>query len=194
MDKKQTHTPESEKLRLHFLVLRAQVGDEAAFGQLYHSYVERTLRFLMSFVPQHEAEDLNQELWLTVYRRISSLVNVDGFKTWLFQAARNRALDELRNRKRTDLLYELISTEVETVQESGFEPFKLSEPGFQLQQALDQLSGPHRESIVLNFMEGMDYQEIALISACSVGTVKSRIHNAKKHLKDIYKSKIQNHE
>lgn len=187
-------TPESDhlhkaKLRLHLLVLRCQVGEVSAFRELYSMFADRTLRFLKSFVSVPVAEDLNQELWLIVYRRIASLSNVDGFKTWLFQAARNKALDYLRSINRFDVFYEAFKVEAEVpVTDTTFE---LPEPEMNgyLKEGLEHLSNTHREVLVLHFLEGMDYEEIALISGCSIGTVKSRAHNAKLKLKIFINTK-----
>lgn len=192
MDRKSAHI-EPDKLGLHLLVLRAQVGDENAFRQLYEQFSDRTLRFLSGFVSQTAAEDLNQELWLTVYRRIRTLVNINGFRAWLFQSARNSALDQLRSLKRRDELNEILYNQAES-RKTPEELEVFPEPDFELTNALDQLSASHREVIVLNYLEGMDYEEIALITGCLVGTVRSRIHHARRKLKENNKSKNKHHE
>lgn len=176
------------KLKLHLLVLRCQVGEASAFRELHDLFASRTLRFLKSFVSAAEAEDLNQELWLTVYHRIASLYNINGFKTWLFQAARNKALDYLRSINRFDTFYEAFKAETgEATATDDLSELNLSEF---LKEGLEQLSNTHREVLVLHFLEGMDYEEIALIAGCSLGTVKSRAFNAKQHMKNSINSKI----
>lgn len=177
------------KLKQHLLVLRCQVGEVSAFRELYGMFSDRTLRFLKSFVSPAEAEDLNQELWLAVYKRIASLSNVDGFRTWLFQAARNKALDYLRSNNRFDVFYEAFKSQAE--EPVAHDISELSEPDMSshLKESLEQLSNTHREVLVLHFLEGMDYEEIALISGCSVGTVKSRAHHAKLKLKKLINTK-----
>ncbi|MCE7991596.1 MAG: RNA polymerase sigma factor [Roseivirga sp.] len=178
------------KLRQHLLILRCQVGEVSAFRELYAMFAGRTLRFLKSFVSAPVAEDLNQELWLNVYRRIASLTNADGFMTWLFQAARNKALDYLRSTNRFDAFYETFKAEAEPpVTKATFE-LPESEMNGYLKEGLEHLSNTHREVLVLHFLEGMDYEEIALISGCSLGTVKSRAHNAKLKLKNFINTKI----
>ncbi len=178
------------KLRQHLLVLRCQVGEASAFKELYGMFSDRTLRFLKSFVSTPVAEDLNQELWLTVYKRIASLANVNGFKTWLFQSARNKALDHLRSTNRFDTFYDAFKSETNETAVTD-ESIELPEPEMSrhLKEGLEYLSNTHKEVLVLHFLEGMDYEEIALISGCSIGTVKSRAHNAKLKLKNFINTK-----
>ncbi len=170
-------------------MLRCQVGEVSAFRELHGMFADRTLRFLKSIVSATEAEDLNQELWLVVYKRIAGLFNVDGFKTWLFQAARNKALDYLRSTNRFDVFYEAFKVQTEplvTGVADGLPEFDVTR---YLQEGLEQLSNTHREVLMLHFLEGMDYEEIALIAGCSVGTVKSRAHHAKLKLKNFINTK-----
>lgn len=178
------------ELKQHFLVLRCPVGEVAAFRELHGLFAQRTLRFLKSFVSGAVAEDLNQELWLIVYKRIASLSNVDGFKTWLFQAARNKALDYLRSINRFDAFYDTFKAEAEEPGEGSTDGFFEPDKRQYLKEGLEHLSNAHREVLVLHFFEGMDYEEIALISGCSLGTIKSRAHNAKLKMKNFINTKI----
>jgi RNA polymerase sigma-70 factor (ECF subfamily) len=188
MGTQQTNSHTS-KLKQHFLVLRCQVGEVSAFKELYEIFAGRTLRFLKSFVSAEVAEDLNQELWLVVYKRIASLVNVYGFKTWLFQSARNKALDHLRSTNRFDMVYEAFRAESSEAMGESLAELPDDDRRRYLNEGLSHLSGPHSEVLVLHFLEGMDYEEIALISGCSVGTVKSRAYNAKLKLKNFINAK-----
>lgn len=177
------------KLKQHLLVLRCQVGEVSAFRELHGLFADRTLRFLKSFVSAPVAEDLNQELWLVVYKRIAGLSNADGFKTWLFQAARNKALDHLRSTNRFDVFYEAFKTEAEPLVTDADDELAGPDMNGYLKEGLEHLSNTHREVLVLHFLEGMDYDEIALIAGCSIGTVKSRAHNAKLKLKNFINTK-----
>ncbi|GAB5527129.1 MAG: sigma-70 family RNA polymerase sigma factor [Roseivirga sp.] len=181
-------TLQTTKLKQHLLILRCQVGEASAFRELYDLFANRTLRFLKSFVSAPVAEDLNQELWLVVYKRIAGLSNIDGFKTWLFQAARNKALDHLRSTNRFDVFYEAFKTEAAPLVTDVAEISAPDMNGY-LKEGLEHLSNTHREVLVLHFLEGMDYEEIALIAGCSIGTVKSRAHNAKLKLKNFINRK-----
>lgn len=174
-------------------MLRAQVGNDQAFHALYQQFGQGTLRFLQSLIKTDEAEDLNQEVWLSVYRRIASLTDTSRFKTWLFQISRNRALDHFRSTKRMSEFHEILKADVVEVIKSNEEDVEF-ENKVRLESALEEISIKLREAVVLNYLEGMDYEEIALITGCSVGTVKSRIHNGKLKIKELIKQKLKNYE
>lgn len=188
MPKTITHKPVD--LKLYFLVMRVQVGDIQAFQELYTLFNKSTLRFLQNLVKGEEAQDLNQELWLTIYNQIASLAEPKRFKTWIFQIARNKALDYFRSSKRLSEFQDIIAQDTEHVIDPLNDDFVLDNNAG-LHEALEKLSTKLREAIVLNFLEGMDYEEIALITGCSIGTVKSRIHNAKSKIKELIKTKIE---
>lgn len=177
-------TTRSEKLKAHFLVLRSQVGDDHAFTSLYNMFSGRSLRLLNGLLRSDKAQDLNQEVWLTVYKRIASLDDASRFRTWLFQITRNRALDHFRSTKRLNEFYDIIGSETEEV---SYEPtVELEVQSTRLvEEKLEELSPKLREALVLNYFEGMDYEEMALILGVSLGTVKSRIHKAKQKIKTL---------
>src|SRR5215212_6151586 len=93
------HRLRTESILLHLLVVRCQAGDERAFARLLERFGPRTLRYLRELVSD-EAEDVHQEVWLGVYRRIGQLATPAAFVTWLFGMARHRAVDFLRRRRR----------------------------------------------------------------------------------------------
>jgi RNA polymerase sigma-70 factor, ECF subfamily len=186
------HNQVGNEIQEEFWVLRCQAGDEDAFRQLYSKYKSRTFAFLKGLVKGVEAEDLNQEVWLTVYRRIASLTNANGFRMWLFQVARNRALDYFRQNKKLHELQE--ANEVapeEREEEQPFDDGDDQELKIRLRVCLEKLSQRHKEVLILSFLEGMDYEEIGLITGCSLGTVKSRMHHAKMKLKYLINIKIE---
>ena len=185
----------AQNVKQYLLVMRCQVGDESAFLELYQLFGDRTLRFLNGLVKGPQAEDINQEVWITVYKKISGLSNVQGFRMWLFQIARNEALDYFRKTNRLREFQEALSLVPEIVedQESSTNNEIDVELTF-LRSSLDELPQRHTEVLVLNYLEGMDYEEIGLIVGCSVGTIKSRIHNAKAKLKYLINKKMKRYE
>ena len=165
--------------RLYLLVLRCQAGDETAFARLLQSFGGRTLAHLRTLVGD-EAEDVQQDVWLTVYRRLPGLGNPRAFRTWLFQTTRHRAIDYLRARKRERELFDDMHVEADSVaarDESRVDLATASVAG-----ALERLAPTHREVLRLRYEEDLAYTEIALICGCAIGTVRSRLHNAKQHL------------
>ena len=173
----------TDELRLHLLVLRCQAGDEGAFGQLVGHFSARTLRYLRGLVGD-AAEDVQQEVWLGVYRRIGTLANPRAFRTWLFQSTRHRAIDYLRGRKRERELLTDVSAAVDIAddEEGGHDDATVDAE--ELDAALALLSPVHREALLLRYRDGMSYAEIALVVGCSIGTVRSRLHNAKERVRE----------
>ena len=84
---------------LHLLVLRCQTGDERAFRLLMERFGVKTLAYLRGVVGE-DADDVQQDVWLAVYKSVRSLANPSAFRTWLFRTTRHRAMDYLRRRKR----------------------------------------------------------------------------------------------
>lgn len=181
--------------RLFLLVLRCQTGDEAAFAALHHEFSARTLRYLKGIVGDTAADDVQQDVWLTVYRRLSELANPGGFRTWLYRVTRHRAIDALRREGRRS---ELIAPSGE-----DFDPdlvpadddpadARLGVDG--MDHILVRLSKAHREVLILRFREELNYEDIALVTGCSVGTVRSRLHHAKANLRVMLESNRQRRE
>jgi RNA polymerase sigma-70 factor (ECF subfamily) len=169
------------------LVVRSQIGDEAAFEELLRKYSPR-LRFYVSKMlhERHEStDDLLQEIWLSVYRALPKLNDVAAFRAWLFRIARDRVCREFR-RARVDLhsLHELqveeIAIDLEKDDAVDAEAVRLK---------LDGLSAEHREALVLRFIEDMSYEEIARVTGHTLGTVRSRIHYAKGALRRAFEKK-----
>lgn len=173
-----------ETLELHLLVLRCQVGDEGAFARLFEWFGPRTLGYLRSLLGD-EAEDLQQEVWLAVYRNIRNLSNPHAFRTWLFQATRHRAIDFLRRRKRADTLLEGAAVELGEADSAVDPPEDAAPDPAALESALAALPAVQREVLRLRYQDDLSYAEIALVVGCAIGTVRSRLHHAKRHLQSI---------
>lgn len=173
------HIPtRSEELGLHLLVLRCQTGDERAFASLFEQFGERTLAYLRGLLGD-AAEDAQQEVWLAVYRGLHSLTNPRAFRTWLFRTTRHRAVDYLRRLKRER---ELISdAPVETLESiEADEAPDVSE----LEAVIAELPAVQREVLLLRYQQELSYAEIALVVGCSIGTVRSRLHHAKRRVEE----------
>ena len=173
-------TRADDELRLLLTVLRCQAGDERAFATLFEEFRDRTHRYLRGLLGD-DADDAQQEVWISVYRSIATLANPGAFKTWLFSTTRRRALDHLRRRKRdAELLVE--PTDWENVADVPDETTQRSLAAESLESVLAELPLPQREVLLLRFRDDLSYGEIAVIVGCPVGTVKTRIHHAKRKL------------
>jgi RNA polymerase sigma-70 factor (ECF subfamily) len=172
-----------DRLYGQILVLRCQTGDTAAFTELVERYGPRLNYYLRkTFGRVDGADDLFQDVWFIVFRKIRDLIDPAAFATWLYQIARNRAYRELRKRRLPALPIDEIGPVADPAAEG---PDFTAEDGERVHGALDQLALEHREALVLRFVEGMAYEEIAAITGCGIGTVKSRLHYAKRALRRV---------
>lgn len=167
-------------------MLRAQVGDRDALIVLHERYNAKLLYYVRRLLGAGDAEDALQEVWMTVVKKIGALEEPRALKTWLYRIARNRAISVLR-RRRNDVSLADLDEEPESSGD-GREEDELSLAGFDaaaLHAGLERLSPRHREVLTLRFLEDLSYEEIADVVGCGLGTVRSRIHYAKKSLHGV---------
>lgn len=172
--------------RLYLQVLRCQTGDPAAFAELHRLFSGRTLRYLRGILGDAMADDVQQDVWLTVFRRISEVANPAGFRTWLYRVTRHRAIDAVRRERRRSDLLEANDEDVDAIATNRPEPGSALDPAV-MEPLLSRLSPAHREVLVLRFWEDLSYGEIALVTGCSLGTVRSRLHHAKVRMRELFK-------
>ena len=157
------------------LILRCQAGDEEALGDLIARYSPGLRLFLRKIVGQAiSPDDLLQETWFDVYRKINDLNRPEAFASWLYRIARNKAYRELRRRPMFGPIVDGNMAQLAVAEESF-----TTEDAANVQEALDALPVEQREVLVLRFVEEMSYEQIAEVTARPVGTVRSRIHYAK---------------
>jgi RNA polymerase sigma-70 factor (ECF subfamily) len=105
-----------------------------------------------------------------------------AFVTWLYRIAQNRVRQELRRRRQPARpIKEAAEVAEPGDKTAGFTPEDVA----RIHVALDGLALEHREALMLRFLEGMSYEQIATVSGCGVGTVKSRLHYAKRALRRV---------
>jgi len=163
------------------LVLRCQAAEEAALAELIARY-SPGLQFFLRKIVRAEApcDDLLQETWFDVYRKINSLQRADAFAAWVYRIARDKAYRELRRRPPRVTRVEEDLPETAAAEE---DQFTADEAGL-VRAALDELPDGQREVLALRFIEDMSYEQIAQVLSCPVGTVRSRIHYAKAALRE----------
>jgi RNA polymerase sigma-70 factor (ECF subfamily) len=168
------------ELRERILVCRCQAGDEQAFEELVSTYGPRLRYYLLKQLGHLEAiDDLLQEVWLDVYRGVVRLRQPGSFRAWLYRIARDRAFRALRQTRVASQLADESELAERDVVDDGFS----AEDAERVHAALDLLPPLHREVLVLRFIDDLSYDEIARITGSQPGTVKSRIHNAKRRLR-----------
>jgi RNA polymerase sigma-70 factor (ECF subfamily) len=171
----------AERVYQSVLVVRCQAGDRAAFEELVGLFQARLRYFLARMVgDDHTADDLLQEVWLTVYRGVARLADPGAFAAWLYGIARHRALAELRKRRQPPASLE----GVDLAEEGPDDDFS-AEDAERVHAALGLLGPEHREVLLLRFIEDMTYEDIARVTGCQLGTVRSRIHYAKRALRRV---------
>lgn len=169
----------TDQLIERVLLLRCQIGDRDAFAELVERY-QKALRYFISRLlgDAQLTEDIFQDTWLTVIRRVQSLKQADAFAPWLYRIARNKVYQHLRERRVLSRLDEniAVANDTESVTFSA-------EDAAKIHRCLEKLRPEHKEVLMLRFLEQMSYEQIAQVLNCSIGTVRSRIHYAKGALK-----------
>ena len=176
-------TPET--LYEQTLVLRSQLGDEAAFAELLELYGPQLLLFtqrMMQSSPESVA-DVTQEIWVAIYRALPKLQDVSKFRPWAYRIARDRIFREYRRRRLP--VQPTDEAQLAVLPESADTVIDREA----LHDCLDVISPEHREALVLRFFEEMSYEDIARITGSSLGTVRSRIHYGKEAFKKAWKGK-----
>jgi len=171
-------------------------GDERAFQELVERYQARLLNFVYRTIGDREkAEDLVQEVFIRVYRHLGRFDRTKKFSTWAYTIASNLAKNELRNRSRNPLvLFQAIKRNWEDEER----PLQFEDPASRpddlyrkrhlrslVEASVARLPEHHRQVFVLRELEGKSYEEIAEITSCNLGTVKSRLNRARTSFADI---------
>ena len=167
--------------QLEKIVHRCQDGERAAFEELFEMYQPR-LKYYVRRLDSGGAniDDILQDVWLTVFRKIHKLKDAQIFAVWLYRIARNKVYDGFRRKERSVRLPEEDQFPVSGGDEAVFE----ANDAEKLHRALNELKPYHREVLTLSFVEQMPYQSIADVVGCSIGTVRSRIFYAKQSLRE----------
>jgi RNA polymerase sigma-70 factor (ECF subfamily) len=174
-------TDTADQLYERVLVLRCQAGDEAAFTELVERYQPRLRYYLRKMLAGTDAaDDAYQDVWFDVFRAVSRLANPGAFRAWLYRIARDRALRVLRRRRPPHRPLDDVEVAANGVADGG--EFT-AEDVARIHAGLDRLAPEHREVMVLRYVEGMSYEEVARVAGCQLGTVRSRLHYAKRALR-----------
>ena len=171
-------------------------GEKRAFNVLVERYQGRLLNFVYRTTGDRErAEDLVQETFIRVYRHLHRFDQSKKFSTWAYTIASNLAKNELRNRSRNPLvLFQTIKKNWDADQrpleweDNTYRPddlFRKRHLRQMVESAVDELPEHHREVFMLREMEGKTYEEIAEITGCNLGTVKSRLNRARNNFAQI---------
>jgi RNA polymerase sigma-70 factor (ECF subfamily) len=176
---------------------RLRGGDVDAVAAGMERYQHRLYRYLLRIVrEQGTAEDLFQQTWLRVMERIRSYDPQRNFESWLFALAHNLAIDHLRRYRPESLDEPLPSgdSRIELIAGAGrgaLEQLLARERAGWLAEAVVELPLVFREVVTLRFEEEMRLEEIAAVLGLPLGTVKTRLHRALKHLRGALEEKLE---
>lgn len=177
------------------LVRRAQANDRAAFNEIVLRYKAKVHNYIARMVASPlDAEDLTQETFVRAYLSIRSFQSRASLNTWLFRIATNLCIDHSRKAKNQAPTLSLAHESDEDggemereLPDTSFDPQRLllnRELGQRLEQSLFDLPEKLRTVVLLYDVEGLPYEEISQIVNCPLGTVKSRLFNARAALRE----------
>ena len=174
-------------------VRRVQAGDTEAFEPLVEKYKRKVFRLAYQVLrDQEEALDVAQEAFVKAFRALPAFKGDSAFYTWLFRITMNVALD--RKRQRATRAKSLGAEDVppeeweRTATSTDPDPEDVAtgaERRERIRKGLDSLSEHHRAIIILSDIEGLQYREIAEVLGIPMGTVMSRLHHARKRLREV---------
>lgn len=182
-----TQVEEFDSKQERDVILRCQERDTSAMGTLVVQYQHWVYNIAYGLLGHHEdAEDVAQDVFLSVWQNINKFQFRSQFSTWLYKIVKNKCLNliDQRKRRKTEPMeiddsqpwipLDNVTPEQEVIQ---------SERNQILHQALDKLKDSYRTILILRELRQLSYEEIAEILDCTLGRVKSRLHEARKALR-----------
>jgi RNA polymerase sigma-70 factor (ECF subfamily) len=170
------------RTQYEWLALRCQSGEPGAFEDLIVVMERPLLYYATSLTGNADSGlDVLQEVWIRALRNIRKLKEPGSLRAWLYSITHGIAVDRIRKSYSRE---QAEKVQLEDFQEAE-EPSFAEEDAAAIHQALSQIGLKHREVLVLHFLEDLSVAEIAEVVGCSEGTVKSRIHYAKRAMKEI---------
>jgi len=169
------------------LVARAKTGDSYAFEELVRRYRNDVFAVGYHFVRnREEAWDLSQEVFIKAHRALGRFRGDASLKTWLLRITANQCKDHLKKRRLETVPFNDALAAGDRAQRVAgpSEALEAEELGQAILAAVDSLPHKHKTAIVLREFEGMSYQEMAQAMGCNIGTVMSRLHHARKKIRN----------
>ena len=170
-------------------------GDTTALASIVEKYGKMAYRLAVQITKNHEdANDVMQETFLKVYESIDSFRKESAFETWLYRIIVNEALNLVKRRERhhesslsdeSEIVHRFNLQGNNDYRESPHADVEKKELQRWVTQAVDSLPTKHRTVVILHEFEGLTHPQIATILNCSEGTVRSRLHYARRKLRDL---------
>ena len=185
------HPADPDKSHLDDLLVRAQAGDPDAFSQLYWKHKKRVFSICIKMVHNFElAEDLTQETFLQLHRKLATFRGESAFTTWLHRMTVNIVLMRLRKRVLPVVSLDQLMTDIsEEHFGRSFGTCDRRQTGVvdrvALERAVAALPPGYRNFFLLHDVHGLEHREIASMKGCSVGNSKSQLHEARRALRHV---------
>jgi len=170
------------------LVERTARGELDAFEQLVDRHRPVVVRVAARIVGSHEAEDVSQDAFLRAFHRLEHFRGDAPFRSWLLRITHNAALDHIRRRRPEPVDPDTLAATEETAARPPAERLETRERIERLERKLHGLSDPHRVVLVLRDAEGLSYEEITDITETPLGSVKGRLHRARREFVDMLRA------
>ncbi len=184
------------------LVERARNGDGRAFESLVELYKDKIFSFVSRMIHDPaEAEDIAQDTFLRAFQSLPRFRGASSFQTWLYRIANNLVIDSVRRQRRRqdggisldaplDTDEGMMARDLPDDRRGPDELAASSAIQAEVQRAVARVSPRLRAVLVMYDLQGMSYQEIAEVLGCPLGTVKSRLFNARAQLKELLQDRV----
>ena len=183
------------------LVVQLQQGDEAAFKKLVDDYQVMVYNTALGIVQnEDDADDITQEVFIQVFRSVSSFKGDSKFSTWLYRITIGKALDHEKKKKRKKR-FGFVQSLFTSHDEADIQLAEFDHPGVRLEKkeranelfnALKQIPDKQRTAFTLHKLEGQSYQEVAEIMNTTLYAVESLMGRAKANLRKELKKYYEN--
>ena len=174
----------AEQLISEQVIEACQQGDRAAFQLLFETYKDKVFSIAVysSGGDRALADDVTQQIFLKLFTAIRQFRGDSEFTTWLYRLVVNACLDEHRRRRRWLPLGETVTMRNPTDKKPQEKQYARREVSEAVQAAIGELKPKFRLPILLKYIEGLSYEEIANVMGCSKGTVASRLNRGHSQL------------
>jgi RNA polymerase sigma-70 factor (ECF subfamily) len=173
----------------------AQEGDAAAFERIFRLHSRRVYSLCLRMVRNaSEAEDLTQESFLQLFRKIHTFRGESTFSTWLHRVSVNVVLMRLRKKNLVEIPLENSNEEEDSYRKEIGAPDPVltgTIDRMNLDRAIRELAPGYRKTFMLHDVEGYEHHEIAEILGCSIGNSKSQLHKARMQLRSLLQAAPQ---
>ena len=171
-------------------VAQARAGDAAAWDALFRRYQLPLYVYIFELVRDEQTSlDIVQETFINAARHLGSLRDDARFGSWLFGIAHQKCIQRWRKQAREEMLRDEFANAPAEFESAPDDLLIREEQEAEFMKLLNELPPPQRSVLLLHFVEDFSVEEIAGVTGVSIGTVKSRLHYAKKSLRRLLEEK-----